>query len=420
MQFLRDLQNKQAKLFEKGAPLERFSALFEAGDTILFTPGYVTKGASHARDALDLKRMMITVVVALVPCMLMAMYNTGYQAFVAIEGGASSLDCWQTRVFEAVDYSFDVASPADCFVYGALFYLPIYIVTLAAGGIAEAVFAIVRKHEISEGFLVTSALLPLTLAPTVPLWQVALAVTFGVVIGKEVFGGVGMNIWNPALLSRAFLFFAYPAQISGEKVWIAAQTGSDGYSGATLLATAFYGAEKAGEADGPVLTGLQALRDSSWSWMDAFLGFVPGSMGETSALCCLFGAFVLIFTKIGSWRTMAGCLIGSLCMVALLNLIGSDTNPIFDVPFYWHWVLGGFAFAAIFMATDPVTSPYTDGGKLLYGFCIGLLGILIRVVNPAYPEGWMLAILFMNCFAPFIDYRAQQKNIKRRLARHAA
>ncbi len=428
MQFLRDLHDKQAKLFEKGAPLEKFYALFEAHDTIVFTPGHVTKGASHVRDALDLKRMMITVVVALAPCMFMAMYNTGFQAFLAIEAGALPLDCWQTVVWQLLTLSFNPTNPLTCLLYGALFYLPVYVVTLAAGGLAEVVFAIIRRHEISEGFLVTSALLPLTLAPTVPLWQVALAVIFGVVIGKEVFGGVGMNIWNPALLARAFLFFAYPAQISGDKVWIAAQTGPDGYSGATLLATAFYGAEKVDEAGEviltksgePVLSGLQAISDSAWSWWDAFFGLMPGSMGETSALFCLLGAAVLIFTKIGSWRTMAGCLVGSFCMAGLLNMIGSDSNPFFDVPFYWHWVLGGFAFAAVFMATDPQTSPYTDSGKLLYGFCIGVLGILIRIINPAYPEGWMLAILFMNTFAPLMDYAAKQRNIKRRLARHAA
>lgn len=418
MQFLRNLLDKQAKLFEKGAPLERFHALFEAGDTFVYTPDAVTRGPSHVRDGLDLKRMMTTVVVALLPCMLMAMYNTGYQASLAISNGAQALDIWQTQVFEAAGFAFDPSDILGCFFYGFLFYAPIYLVTLTVGGIWEAIFAMVRKHEINEGFLVTSALFPLILAPTVPLWQVALGISFGVVIGKEVFGGVGMNVLNPALTARAFLFFAYPAQISGEKVWIAAQTSPDGYSGATLLARAFEGLPLPDQTD--VLSGMQALAESGYTWMDAFLGFIPGSIGESSTLFCLFGAFVLILTRIGSWRTMLGCVAGSFVMVMVFNLAGSDTNPLFDVPIYWHWVLGGFAFAAVFMATDPVTSAFTDWGKLIYGFSIGLLGMLIRVLNPAYPEGWMLAILFMNMFAPLIDHFFVQANIKRRAARHAA
>ncbi len=417
MQFLRNLLDKQGKLFEKGGPLEKFHALFEAGDTFAYTPGEVTRGPSHVRDGLDLKRMMTTVVVALLPCMLMAMYNTGYQTGLAIEGGAEALDIWQTAAFTAAGFEFDPNNILACFFYGFLFYAPIYLVTLTVGGIWEAIFAMVRKHEINEGFLVTSALFPLIVAPTVPLWQVALGISFGVVIGKEVFGGVGMNVLNPALTARAFLFFAYPAQISGEKVWIAAQTSPDGYSGATLLARAFEGLPN---PETGVLSGLQALTESGFSRMDAFLGFIPGSIGESSTLFCIFGALVLILTRIGSWRTMLGCVGGSFAMVMVFNLIGSDTNPMFDVPILWHWVLGGFAFAAVFMATDPVTSAFTDWGKLIYGFSIGLLGMLIRVLNPAYPEGWMLAILFMNMFAPLIDHFFVQANIKRRAARHAA
>lgn len=417
MQFLRKIQDSQHKLFTKGGPLEKFYPLYEANDTFLFTPGEVTRGPSHVRDALDLKRMMITVVVALAPCMLMAMYNTGYQAAVAIAGGALPLEVWQTRLFEAIGFSFDQQNAFTCIVYGALFYVPIYIVTLAVGGLWEALFAIVRRHEINEGFLVTSALFPLILAPTVPLWQVAAGITFGVVVAKEVFGGVGMNIFNPALMARAFLFFAYPAQISGDKVWIPAQTGPDGYSGATLLARAFEGSPK---GDSGVLSGYQALQETTFVWWDAFIGRIPGSMGESSALFCLFGAAVLIVTGVGSWRTMAGCVVGSLVMIFTLNAIGSESNPMFDVPFYWHWVLGGFAFATVFMATDPVSSAFTNSGKLIYGFCIGLLGILIRVLNPAYPEGWMLAILFMNMGAPLIDHFVVQANIRRREARYAA
>lgn len=415
MPSLKDLHAKLGKPFHKGGRFEKLFPLWEAGDTFLFTPDHVTRGAAHVRDALDLKRMMITVVIGLVPCMFMAMYNTGYQAFLAIENGATPLDNWQTSLYQALGFGFDRTAFLGCILYGALYYLPMYFVTLAVGGSWEALFAIVRKHEINEGFLVTSALFPLTLAPTVPLWQVAMGISFGVVVGKEVFGGVGMNFLNPALVARAFLFFAYPAQLSGDQVWIAAQTG-DGYSGATLLARAFYG------APGPdgALSGVQGLHNSGFTWWDAFLGFIPGSIGETSALACLFGAAVLIYTGVGSWRTMAGCLIGSFAMIGLFNLIGSKTNPFFDVPFYWHWVLGGFAFAVVFMATDPVSSSFTDTGRWIYGTCIGALGILIRVINPAYPEGWMLAILFMNMFAPLIDHYIVQANIKRRMMRHAA
>ena len=286
--------------------------------------------------------------------------------------------------------------------------MPIYIVTLAVGGIWEGAFAVLRKHEITEGFLVTSALFPLTLAPTVPLWQVALGISFGVVVAKEIYGGVGMNFLNPALAGRAFLFFAYPAQISGDKVWIAANTAaSDGVSGATLLGRA-------------ALDGMEGIEAAGYSWMEAFVGGIPGSMGETSALFCLFGAFILIFTKVGSWRTMAGCVAGSFIMSIILTMVGSETNLMFTVPFHWHWVLGGFAFAAVFMATDPVTSSFTNTGKLIYGFSIGLIGILVRSINPAFPEGWMLAILFMNLFAPLIDHFIVKANVKRRALRYAA
>ena len=418
MKLLRDLQDKQYELFfKKGKPLEKFFPLYEANDTFLYTPGHVTKGASHVRDGLDLKRMMMTVVSALGLCMLMAMYNTGYQAFLAIEGGAAPLDSWQTSLYVTMGWEFTKSSVVGCLLYGAFFYVPIYLVTLVVGGLFEALFAIVRRHEINEGFLVTSALFPLILAPTTPLWQVALGISFGVVVAKEMFGGVGMNFLNPALSARAFLFFAYPVQISGDKVWIAAQTSPDGYSGATLLALAAHGLET---VNTDLKSGIYALEQSSFTWWDAFIGRIPGSMGETSTLFCLVGAAVLIASRIGSWRTMAGCVVGSFVMVLTLNGIGSETNPFFDVPFYWHWVLGGFAFGVVFMATDPVTSAFTETGKLIYGFCIGVLGILIRVINPAYPEGWMMAILFMNMFAPLIDHYIIQANIRRRAARYAA
>jgi len=417
MKFIRELQDKQYELlFKKGRPLEKFYPLYEANDTFLFTPGHVTHGASHVRDGIDLKRMMITVVFALAPCMLWAMYNTGYQAALAVEAGSPPMDVWQANLFHWLGWDYEHGSVMGNILFGALFYIPIYVVTLAAGGLLEGLFAVVRKHEISEGFLVTSALFPLTLPPTIPLWQVALGIIFGVLVGKEIFGGVGMNFLNPALVGRAFLFFAYPAQMSGEFVWIAANNTPDVYSGATLLAQAKAGALT---PDG-ALSGLHALQTSNFTWWDSFLGLIPGSLGEGSVLFCLFGAAVLIFSGVGSWRTMAGCLAGVVAWSLFYNAIGSDSNPMFDVPFWWHIVLGGFAFGAVFMATDPVSSAFTSTGKLIYGFGIGTMVMLIRVINPAYPEGMMLSILFMNMFAPTIDYFLIQANIRRRQARYAA
>lgn len=410
MKFLRQQLDKAAKLFEKGGKLESQYPLFEAADTFLYTPGIVTKGkgGSHVRDTIDQKRMMITVFLALIPCVLFALYNTGLQANAAIAAGAAPLEDWRTSLMTAMGLGFDPTSLAACVVHGLLYFLPVYLVTLIVGGNLEALFAVVRKHEITEGFLVTSLLFPLILPPTIPLWQVAVGIAFGIVIGKEVFGGVGMNVLNPALTSRAFLFFAYPAAISGDAVWRAVQPTmlADGMSGATWLAKA--AAEKG------------ALETGTISWMDAFIGTIPGSMGETSALCCLIGAAILILTGVGSWRTMLGVTLGTLVMAKLLNAVGSDTNPMFAVPFEWHIVLGGWAFGAVFMATDPVSSAFTDRGKYIYGFGIGVLVVLVRVVNPAYPEGMMLAILFMNMFAPLIDHFFVQANIKRRLARNGA
>jgi Na+-transporting NADH:ubiquinone oxidoreductase subunit B len=278
-------------------------------------------------------------------------------------------------------------------------------VTVATGGLAELVFAIVRKHEISEGFLVTSALIPLICPPNIPLWMVALGTIFGVVLGKEVFGGVGMNFLNPALTARAFLFFAYPAFMSGGAPWTAADfSGVDNFSGATLLAQAAVARDALGDA----------------SWWAAFWGRIPGSVGEVSTFACLIGAAVLLITRVGSWRTMGGVLAGTIFMSVVFNVSGSATNTMFAVPWYWHVVLGGWAFGTVYMATDPVSSSYTNAGKLAYGFMIGVLCVLIRVVNPAYPEGMMLAILFMNMFAPLIDHYVVQANIKRRMARSAA
>jgi Na+-transporting NADH:ubiquinone oxidoreductase subunit B len=408
MQFLRRFLDVQKERFQSGGKLDHLFPLFEAVDTIFYTPDAVTTGTTHVRDALDLKRMMSVVVAALMPIVFFAMYNTGLQANRAIVAGAQPLDSWQTRLFEALGYSF-TTDFWTCFFHGALYFLPVFIVGFAAGGTVEVIFACVRGHEINEGFFVTGFLLPLTLPPTIPLWQVASGAIFGVLIGKEIFGGTGMNVLNPALTARAFLFFAYPAEISGDKPWIAADfVGVDGFSGATWLARA--------TAEGPHALG----PIGSSQWWDAFIGFVPGSMGETSAMFCLVGALILILTRIGSWRTMLGVVGGSAAMAVLLNAIGSETNPAFAIPFAWHAVLGGWALGTVFMATDPVSSAFTDKGRLIYGFGIGVMVILVRVVNPAYPEGMMLAILFMNMFAPFIDHFFVQANIKRRLARNAA
>ncbi len=406
MKLLRNLLDKQGKLFQKGSKLEKLYPLHEAGDTFIFTPGKVTSGPTHLRDALDLKRMMMTVVIALAGCIYMAMYNTGYQAHLAISKGAIPLETWQTRAMEILGLGFDPGNLLACVVHGAMYYLPVLIVTFAVGGIWEVIFAVVRKHEVNEGFFVTGMLFPLILPPTIPLWQVALGISFGVVIGKEVFGGTGMNILNPALTSRAFLFFAYPAEISGDKCWIAAQTAAaDAVSGATWLANA---SEQGSAALAQGLT-----------WWDAFVGLIPGSMGETSALACLAGAVILLITGIASWRIMVSVVVGTIATAMLFNTIGSTTNLMLNVPFWWHFVLGGWAFGMVFMATDPVSAAATNTGRYIYGFFVGVFVVLIRVVNPAYPEGMMLAILLMNVFAPLIDHYVVKANIKRRNARYA-
>jgi Na+-transporting NADH:ubiquinone oxidoreductase subunit B len=405
---LRRVLDTVGERLQSGGRLDRLYPLFEAVDALLYTPGKVTTGTTHVRDALDLKRMMSVVVAALMPIVVVAMYNTGLQANRAILAGAQPLDRWQTGLYEFFGYGFTTGFWA-CFLHGALYFLPVFIVTFAAGGTVEVIFACVRQHEVAEGFFVSGFLVPLILPPTIPLWQVAVGTAAGVLLAKEVFGGTGMNILNPALTIRAILFFAYPAEISGDKPWIAANfLGVDGFSGATWLSKA--------AVDGTAALGGVGNK----LWWDAFLGFIPGSMGETSTALCLLGAVILVVSRIASWRTMAGVTMGSFAMASILNLIGSGTNPFFGVPFAWHFVLGGWAFGTVFMATDPVSSAFTDRGKWIYGLGIGVLVILIRVVNPAYPEGMMLAILFMNLFAPFIDYFVVQSNIKRRLARNAA
>ncbi|QDU81869.1 Na(+)-translocating NADH-quinone reductase subunit B [Polystyrenella longa] len=402
MKPLRKILDRVAPNFEEGGKWEKLYPLYEAGDTFLYTPGEVAKTNSHVRDAIDLKRMMSMVIVALLPAIYMALYNTGYQANLNIPSGTIP-DGWRADLMQMLGLGFNAGSWLDCIAYGALHFLPVYIVTMSVGGAWEALFSIVRKHEINEGFLVTGMLFPLTLPPTIPLWQVAIGISFGVVIGKEIFGGTGRNFLNPALTARAFLYFAYPAQISGDTVW----TAVDGYSQATPL-----GAAAAG--------GMDSVYASGVTLGDAFLGTIQGSMGETSALACLIGAAILIITGIGSWRIMVSVVMGALAFSSVLFLIGSESNPMFQMNPIWHLAVGGFAFGTVYMATDPVSASMTERGKWFYGFLIGAMTILIRVVNPAFPEGIMLAILFGNVFAPLIDYFVIQANIKRRLARNAA
>jgi Na+-transporting NADH:ubiquinone oxidoreductase subunit B len=333
----------------------------------------------------------------------MAMYMVGHETNAALATlGIESAEGWRGTVLERLGIGFSADSVWASLAHGALYVLPVYIVTLVAGGFWEVLFALVRNHEINEGFFVTSLLYTLILPADIPLWQAALGISFGVVIGKEVFGGTGKNVLNPALVGRAFLFFAYPAHMSGDAVWVPV----DGYSGATALYLAGAG-------------GVEAMLSGGITWMDAFLGNIQGSMGETSTLACLLGAAFLIMARIASWRIMAGVMLGMLATSTLFNLIGSDTNPMFGLPWYWHLVLGGYAFGMVFMATDPVTASMTDTGRWIYGALIGVMVTLIRVLNPGFPEGMMLAILFANVFASLIDWFVVQANIRRRQRRHA-
>ncbi len=356
-----------------------------------------------------MKRIMTYVVIATIPpCILWGgMVNTGYQAnsAIAMMGGAEAATGWRIAILNALGVSLDPASYFGNFAHGFLYFLPIYLTTLVVGGIWEVVFATVRGHEVNEGFLVTSMLYTLIMPASAPLWQVALGISFGVVIGKEVFGGTGKNFLNPALTGRAFLYFAYPANMSGDAVWTPPV---DGFSGATAL-----GGVSAAE-------GVQALAGQGITWMDAFLGTIQGSFGgETSALACAIGLVFLLITKIANWRLIVGCMAGMMAFSGLLNLIGSDTNPMFAMPWYWHLVLGGYAFGLVFMVTEPVSASHTNVGRYIYGALIGVMVVLIRVINPAFPEGMMLAILFGNVFAPpLIDHFVVQANIKRRARRH--
>ncbi|MDW5376935.1 NADH:ubiquinone reductase (Na(+)-transporting) subunit B [Halomonas sp. HP20-15] len=388
--------------FHKGGKYEKFYALYEAVDTIFYSPPDVTRTTAHVRDGIDLKRIMITVWFCTFPAMFFGMYNAGLQANLAIADGYSALGGWREAVTMTLAGGNDPGSIWADFLLGATYFLPIYLVTFVVGGFWEVLFAVKRGHEVNEGFFVTSVLYALILPATIPLWQVALGITFGVVIGKEIFGGTGKNFLNPALTGRAFLYFAYPAQISGDSVWVAA----DGYTGATALSTTYAG-------------GMDALHQQL-SWLDAFFGFMAGSVGEVSTLAILIGAAVLLWTRIASWRIMLGTFLGMVATSALFNAVGSETNAMFAMPWYWHLVVGGFAFGMVFMATDPVSASMTDKGKLAFGALIGVMTVLIRVVNPAFPEGIMLAILFANLFAPLIDHFVVQANIKRRQKRETA
>ena len=396
---LRSTLDKLEPQFKPGGRYENWYALYEAVDTIFYSPNHVTRSSAHVRDGVDLKRIMITVWLATFPAMFYGMWNLGFQANGAMETlGVASVEGWRGGVMSALA-GYDADSLWSCFLYGALHFLPLYLVTFVVGGFWEVLFAMKRGHEVNEGFFVTSILFALTLPPDLPLWQAALGISFGVVIGKEVFGGTGKNFLNPALTGRAFLYFAYPAQLSGDAVW----TAVDGYSGATPLGIV--------AQDG--MTGVM----ESFTWMDAFMGSIPGSIGETSTLMVMIGGAVLLLTRIASWRVVAGCFVGMIAFSTLLNTIGSDSNPAFAMPWYWHMVVGSFAFGAFFMATDPVSAAMTNGGRWAYGILIGVMCVLIRVVNPAFPEGMMLAILFANLFAPLFDHFVVQANIKRRLAR---
>ncbi len=400
---LREWLDDIGRLTEKGAKYEKFHSVYEAVDTFCYRPPSVTRTTAHVRDGIDLKRMMGTVWACALPALFFGMWNVGYQAnkaFAADPELLASQDGWRIGLTRMVA-GFDPANAWDNIVQGAAWFLPIYIVTFVVGSLWEILFASVRKHEVNEGFFVTSVLFALTMPPSIPLWQVALGISFGVVIGKEIFGGTGKNFLNPALTGRAFLFFAYPAQSSGDAVW----TVVDGYTMATPLADAARG-------------GLEAIGGSSVSWTDAFIGVIPGSVGETSTLIILIMGCVLMISKIASWRIIGGVLFGMIAMSALFNMIGSSTNPMFAMPWYWHLVLGGFAFGMVYMATDPVSAAMTNTGKLIFGALIGIMAVLIRVVNPAFPEGVMLAILFGNLCAPLIDFFVIQANIKRRLRRN--
>ncbi len=398
MKFLRDALDSVKPHFEKGGKWEKFYYIYEAHDTLLFAPKDTTKAKGvQIRDAIDMKRLMMTVIISLIPCLLFAIYNTGYQHFIAI--GQPD------------------AGVMDIVWIGLLKVIPIVVVSYASGLTVEFIFATIRKHEVNEGFLVSGMLIPLVMPPDIPLWQVALGTIFAVIIAKEAFGGTGMNILNVALTARAFLYFAYPGQISGD-VWTYIGSGNEavaGFTGATPLSI---GAEAVTTGENVVAslnTYGQGWADGLFSFSNLFWGFYPGSIGATSVLMCLIGAVILFVTGVGSWKIVVSVFAGAYGMGLLFNAIGA--NAFMDLPAHYHLVMGGLAFGAVYMATDPVSAAQTETGKWIYGILIGVLTVLIRVLNPAYPEGIMLAILFMNVFAPLIDYYVVNANKKRRLQR---
>lgn len=404
MRALRKLLDRVEPLFSRGGRLHGYQAIYEMVDTLLYSPPDVSRHQPHVRDAIDLKRVMGLVVIGVTPCALVAMWNTGYQANLATQQlGLPLPGDWRGAVMSALDIGHDPHDVAASTFYGLLYFFPVYAVTILAGGFWEILFAGIRNHEINEGFFVTSILYALTLPATTPLWQVALGISFGVVIAKEVFGGTGKNWMNPALAGRAFLYFAYPVEMSGESVWVPPV---DIVTGATPLAI---GAE----------SGVAGIVQHGVTWMDAFLGRIQGSLGETSALACLLGGAFIVYTGVASWRIIGGVMLGMIGTALVFNAIGSESNPMYAMPWHWHLVLGGFAFGMVFMATDPVTACVTNSGRWIFGVVVGLLTVVIRVVNIAFPEGIMLAILFANIFAPTIDHFVMQANIARRLRRNA-
>lgn len=401
MKVLRRFLDKLHPYFAKGGPYERFHAVYEAMDTFFYSPGDVTRSAPHVRDGIDLKRVMIYVWVAALPAIFVGLWNTGYQANSAMAAlDVSSAPGWRGVLLAWIGVGYHPMSIWDNFFHGCAYFIPIFVVTFTVGIFWEIVFAAVRNHEVNEGFFVTSLLYSLILPASIPLWQVAIGISFGVVIAKEVFGGTGKNFLNPALAGRAFLFFAYPAEMSGDEVW----TAVDGFSGATALSL--------GASD-----GVPGVAAAGIGWMNAFLGDIQGCIGSTSTLACLIGAVFLIYTRIASWRIIAGVFLGMVATASLFNAVGSDTNPMYAMPWYWHLVLGGFAFGMVFMATDPVTACMTDAGRWIFGLIIGFMTVLIRVANPAFPEGIMLAILFANLCAPLIDHAVVRVNVRRRMKR---
>lgn len=402
MSFLRRALDRIHPHVVKGAKYEKFYAFYEAVDTFFYSPPDVNVGRNHVRDGIDLKRIMIYVWIAAMPCVLMGCYNVGMQANTVMQSmGITEVVGWRGDILAMFNIGVDPNSIWDNFWHGFWYWFPLYVTIFAVGIAWEILFATVRGHEINEGFFVTSILFSLIVPPTLPLWQAAIGISFGVVIGKEVFGGTGKNFLNPALTARAFLYFAYPAEISGDAVWVAV----DGFSGATALSVAASG-------------GMDGLQQAGFTFETLAFGNIAGSIGETSLIAILIGACFLLYTKVASWRIMLGVLVGMIVTSLFFNQFDS-TNPMFGITPQMHLVMGGFAFGMVYMATDPVSASMTDTGRFAFGFLVGLMTVLIRVVNPAFPEGIMLAILFANLFAPLIDWFVVRANISRRVKRHA-